>query len=76
MPSPKTIGITKIKKAVRDNILNPREHPALKVVAEMNDPSYCRKRAMEELSLPLKARDDKVAFTLLAMARAMEDADA
>ena len=73
MPSSQKVGITRIKKAAREGILDPKEHPFLKVIQDMNDPAYCRKRALEESQLP--EPNHSVVFTLLAMAKAIEDAN-
>jgi hypothetical protein len=60
---------TKLKKIARETVLDPKEHPVLKVILEMCDDEYCMKRVVEELQTPKP--DMSVAFNLLLAAIAM-----
>lgn len=69
--------LTKIRKAVKDAVFNPRKPGPMKIIADINDPDYCCKRAAEILmQQDIKINDDdlKQVISLVALARVQNGA--
>jgi len=73
MSTSKKVTISQLRKAVRDSIQNPKNELHLKVIVEMDDPNYCRLRAIEEAAHPQPDHD--LIITLFALAKVLSDED-
>lgn len=63
-------SLTRIKQLLKSAAFDPRKPGSMRVVVEMNDPTYCIKKAVELL---LNASDDddlRQAVSLVTLARA------